>query len=375
MKRILFFIESLSGGGAEKVLVTLLKYIDFTKYDLTLLALVDMGVLKNDINFNKIHYGAIIHPSNNCIIKTWNKIKYKIVYSYMSCRWINKFLIPQEGFDIYVALTEGFATKLIAFSPGKKIAWVHIDLKKFPWTHEEGIYTDMQEEITTYCQYDKVVCVSHSVEEVMKDYFSLQNTITIYNPIDSDSILEMSEVPSEITISSSFSIVSVGRLVPQKGYDELIPIIGTLHKTRHNVHLYLVGDGPEIVNLKQIARQQKVEDFVHFMGYVKNPYPLMKQMDLFVCSSRAEGYSLVIAEAIILGLPIISMNCSGPNELLDEGKYGDLCNSYEELAKAIKNAVIDSSYLQELRQKSSARQPFFDIRQTLVQVENLLDNL
>lgn len=375
MKRILFFIESLSGGGAEKVLVTLLKYIDFTKYDLTLLALVDMGVLKNDINFNKIHYGAIIHPSNNCIIKTWNKIKYKIVYSYMSCRWINKFLIPQEGFDIYVALTEGFATKLIAFSPGKKIAWVHIDLKKFPWTHEEGIYTDMQEEITTYCQYDKVVCVSHSVEKAMKDYFSLQNTITIYNPIDSDSILEMSEVPSEITISSSFSIVSVGRLVPQKGYDELIPIIGTLHKTRHNVHLYLVGDGPEIVNLKQIARQQKVEDFVHFMGYVKNPYPLMKQMDLFVCSSRAEGYSLVIAEAIILGLPIISMNCSGPNELLDEGKYGDLCNSYEELAKAIKNAVIDSSYLQELRQKSSARQPFFDIRQTLVQVENLLDNL
>lgn len=375
MKRhVLFFVESFSGGGAEKVLTILLRHLDYSKSSVTLLSLVDTGILKNEIDTNIINYRSFIHPSNNPLKCFWNKLKYKLVYHYLPCKISNRWIIPQKGIDIYVAFTEGFATKLIAFSPGKRIAWVHIDLKKYPWTHKEGLYTDMQEEITTYCQYDKVVCVSRSVENVMKDYFGLQNTLTIYNPIDSDCILEMSEVPSGITISSSFNIVSVGRLVPQKGYDELIPILGMLHKAGHKVHLYIVGDGPEIVNLKKIATQQKIEDSVHFMGYIKNPYPIMRQMDLFVCSSRAEGYSLVIAEAMVLGLPIISMNCSGPNELLDEGKYGDLCNNYEELAIAIKNAVIDCSRLQELRLKSSARKSFFDIRQTFVQVENLFDN-
>ena len=98
----------------------------------------------------------------------------------------------------------------------------------------------------------------------------------------------------------------------------------------------------------------------------------MEKMDLFVCSSRSEGYSLVIAEALTLGVPVISMNCSGPNELLDNNKYGTLCNSYEELYQSIKSAITDKDYYQDLKEKAAKRKDFFDINTTMQQIDNLL---
>ena len=98
----------------------------------------------------------------------------------------------------------------------------------------------------------------------------------------------------------------------------------------------------------------------------------MEKMDLFVCSSRSEGYSLVIAEALTLGVPVISMNCSGPNELLDNNKYGTLCNSYEELYQSIKSAITDKDYYQDLKEKAAKRKDFFDIKITMQQINHLL---
>ena len=82
-----------------------------------------------------------------------------------------------------------------------------------------------------------------------------------------------------------------------------------------------------------------ISDCVTFTGFMKNPYALMSKMDLFVCSSRAEGFSLAIAESMVLGVPVVSMNCSDPNELIDNNKYGALCDTYDDLEKAIQNAI------------------------------------
>ena len=110
------------------------------------------------------------------------------------------------------------------------------------------------------------------------------------------------------------------------------------------------------------------------MGFLKNPYALMKNMDLFVCSSRAEGYSLVIAEALVLGLPVISTDCAGPNELLDNGKYGILVDNNE---SALYNGICDLINSPEniitLRNKSFQRCDFFNIYNTIQAFEKLID--
>ncbi len=373
MKNILFFIESLSGGGAEKVLVTLLKHIDYTKYNVSLLTISDVGVLKNEVDFSKISYRSLIKESQDSIVKIWNKIKYKLIYKYLPASIINSIFVPQKNIDTYIAFTEGLCTKILAHTPrkAKKVAWVHIDLKARPWTIETGIYKNIENEKRYYQKYNTVIAVSNSVEKIMRKEYALDNTITIYNPIDCNNIIKLSK-QNEYTAIEGFNIISIGRLVTQKGYDLLIPIVARLIKEGQHINLYLLGDGVERENLELIAQIEGIEKYVHFTGYVKNPYPLLKEMDLFVCSSRSEGYSLALAEALTLGIPAISTNCSGPNELLDDNKYGQLCSNYEEFSDAIRRAAIDTDYYNKLKEKAIARRDFFNIKRTIEEVEKIL---
>lgn len=372
MKNILFFIESLSGGGAEKVLVTLLNHIDYSKYRITLLTLVDTGVLKNNLDFSMLKYRTIIKCSNNTIIKFWYKIKYKLIYRHLPSNIVNKWIIPQKGFDTYIAFTEGYCTKILAHTHKKKYAWVHIDLKALPWTINEGIYKNKQEEKNAYSNYNKVICVSNSVKRIMQEEYGLEHVETIYNPIDSIEIITKSQEINDIDTPAGFNLISIGRLVPQKGYDLLIPIISRLVKEGINVHLYILGTGSEKERIESIIASEGIKHNIHLLGFQENPYSIMKNMDLFICSSRSEGYSLVIAEALTLGLPVVSMNCSGPNELLDNNKYGTLCDNYEELYQAIRVAITDKNYYQDLKEKAAKRKDFFDITTTMKQIDQLL---
>lgn len=374
MKNILFFVESLSGGGAEKVLTTLLRYLDSTNYQITLLVLVDTGVLREEIDTEKIRYLPIIRPSSNKSVSLWNKIKYKLIYFFLPARLVCRWIIPQKGFDLYVAFTEGFATKLLAFAPGPKLAWGHIDLISFPWTQDKHIFRSIQEEALAYQRFNRVICVSESVERAMILRYGLTRTQTILNPIDSEEIKTKANLDCGIILPNiGFRIVSVGRLSYQKGFDRLIPLIRKLRDNNLDVSLYLIGEGEEQTYLNTLTKENHLDGHVVFCGYQKNPYALMSQMDLFVCSSRAEGYSLVIAEALTLGLPVISTNCSGPDSLLDGGKYGVLCENDEELFLAMEKAVTDSVFLDKLREKSRNRSGFFNIRETVRQVEVLFD--
>lgn len=372
MKNILFFIESLSGGGAEKVLVTLLRHIDYSKFRIVLLTLVDTGILKNEIDYSQISYRTIINQSNNPIHKLWNRIKYKLLYYYLPAKIVYNWIIPKKGIDTHIAFTEGYCTKLISYSTKDKLAWVHCDLKKLPWTQQEHIYSSIEEEKKTYLKYNNVICVSNNVKNIMQKEYGLKNVTTIYNPIDDKYILKLSNEVNNYEISKGFNIISVGRLTYQKGYDLLIPIISRFIKKGMDIHLYLLGEGSEKKNLEHIIEKEKVENNIHLMGYFNNPYSFMKKMDLFVCSSRSEGYSLVIAEALTLELPVISMNCSGPNELLSKGKYGTLCNNYDELYKAIEHAIQDRDYYQKLKTSSTNRKSFFQITSIIRQIEELL---
>lgn len=372
-KHILFFIQSLSGGGAEKVLVTLLKHIDYAKYDVTLMPLIDKGVLRDEIDKSRINYKPVIREAKNAWQRFWNKVKYKLIYHYLPCEVVNRWIIPQKGVDVYIAFIEGFATRLISFAPKKKIAWVHADLKTDPWTLHARVYRSVEEEQAFYKRFDKVICVSKPIEQVMKEHYGLMNTLTIYNPLDTEDILQKAKESIGVEISSSFNIVSVGRLVPQKGYNRLIHVIGKLRRQGKDVQLYLIGEGRDRKHLESIIHKEGLEDFVHFMGFMKNPYALMSVMDLFVCSSIAEGFSLVIAEAMTLGLPIISTNCAGPNELLEYGRYGLLVeNSEIGIYNGVLQVIDDIELRKNMKTKALERSKIFGLNETLNKFDNLL---
>lgn len=369
-KKLVFFLESFSGGGAETVLLRILKYIDRDKFDVVIIVMTPKGELRSE--FYKL--GFKIKNVINSKFLILNKIKYKLLYSFIPDYIVCRYLIRGLKADTYIAFTEGYTTKIFSkIKNGEtKITWVHIDLEKYPWTQNTKIYKGLNEEIEIYKRFNKVVAVSVSVAKSLQTYYNIPTPTIIHNPIDEQQIRSLSMAKHAINIDKNkFNIVTVGRLVIQKGYNQLINVFYEISKGKQNAMLWIIGEGPERKNLETKIGELKLREKVMMPGYIRNPFPLMKDMDLFVCSSLAEGFSLVIAEAMVLGLPVVSMNCAGPDELTEWGKYGILCDTYSQLKDSILEIISNKKLIVELRQKSLERSKIFETEKTIREIEKL----
>ena len=117
-----------------------------------------------------------------------------------------------------------------------------------------------------------------------------------------------------------------------------------------------------------------LKDNVHLLGYVKNPYSILIQADVYVCSSRHESFSLTVAESLILGIPVISTRCTGPIELLENGKYGMLIgHESSDIQNAIEELIMDKEKLENYRKMVSLRKSFFEVEKNIKEWETVLD--
>ncbi len=177
MKKIMFMTNSIYGGGAEKVLQTLLKNLDYNKYDITLYSM-HRTELKLDCFPSQLHYKVVfdLYKGNSklCaeIYQLYSKIKGKIFLCCPSGVFYRMFI--REKYDVEIAFIEGESTKIIAGSPNKKskkIAWIHVDLKENPWT--DFLYKNVKDERTHYEKFDKIVCVSEAVKRSFVEKYGI----------------------------------------------------------------------------------------------------------------------------------------------------------------------------------------------------------
>lgn len=330
-KKILFVIESLSGGGAEKVLATLAKHFDQNSYSVSVLSIVDVGIYRNTIAQHcEYHYVVPDTSNRNVFHRLWASIIYHLVYSWLPISWVANIFIP-KGFDTVIAFVEGFSTKLVSkIKRGKvkRIAWVHCDLKEYPWTIDNGIFTDSNEEQEAYSQFDNIIVVSQNAKENFISKYGLsERTLYIQNPIDRSEIEALALENCSLPKIAIPRFITVGRLVAAKGFDRLIEASSLLHNEGFDFEIIVLGAGCDSDKLKSMASNKNIDSIIHFLGFKQNPYKYIKHCDCFICSSRTEGYSLAIAEAMCLGLPIISTSSAGPSEILDDGKYGMLVDN------------------------------------------------
>ncbi len=123
-----------------------------------------------------------------------------------------------------------------------------------------------------------------------------------------------------------------------------------------------------------LIEKYNLQEYIKLYGFLPNPYEIMSQSDIFICSSRSEGFSLVIAEAMILGIPIMTTNCAGPYELIEGGKYGLLCeNNTNSLIDNMQYILNNKNILYEYHEKSLIRSKIFNLKETINEVERLLD--
>lgn len=355
--RILFVINTLGQAGAETALLSLLQTLAREKgearYEISLYVLTGQGEMVSrlpaDVRLLNKKYreeSVLTAKGRKYLKKTVLKAMFTRgtvvkLFPYLvknTCAMLGKkrllpdkllwrvlsdggMVLPEE-YDLAVSYLEGGAAYFVAdhVKAAKKAAFIHVDYEKAGYTR--ALDKDC------YLAFDKIFTVSDEVREAfLKAYPELPDkTEVFHNILNKEEIVRRAEEGEGFTDGfTGMRLLSVGRLTAQKAFEVSVDAMKRLKDAGKNVRWYVLGEGDQRKKLQeQIDALGLTQDFILY-GAVNNPYPFMKQADIYVHASRFEGKSIAIQEAQILGKPMVVSDCSGNREQVCHGKDGLMC--------------------------------------------------
>lgn len=379
--RILFVINTLGQAGAETALLSLLQTLAREKgearYEISLYVLTGQGEMASrlpaDVRLLNKKYreeSVLTAKGRKYLKKTVLKAMFTRatvvkLFPYLvknTCAMLGKkrllpdkllwrvlsdggMVLPEE-YDLAVSYLEGGAAYFVAdhVKAAKKAAFIHVDYEKAGYTR--ALDKDC------YLAFDKIFTVSDEVREAfLKAYPELPDkTEVFHNILNKEEIVRRAEEGEGFTDGfTGMRLLSVGRLTAQKAFEVSVDAMKRLKDAGKNVRWYVLGEGDQRKKLQeQIDALGLTEDFILY-GAVNNPYPFMKQADIYVHASRFEGKSIAIQEAQILGKPMVVSDCSGNREQVCHGKDGLMCGlTPDSLAENIMLLLEDEALRRKL---------------------------
>lgn len=369
-KKILFYTSGIGLGGVEKVLLEILGLLDKKKFDIKVaLQNENENLFESEIP-KEVSYKYMLSQ------KTINKLEYfkqrrrgnilyRLFYSIMlkkRKKEIKKnYLEFSSDREVVIDFKTGEFLKLINLKNGvnkKRICWLHTDIKTLYKNskNKEAFKSHLK-------QCDKIVCICKEMQERASELIkeSDEKFKVIYNPFDINRIKRLAEDKSElneeeIKLLLDNYIIMVSRLDNvQKDFFTLIKAFKIVQENDKNIKLYLLGDGVDRKIIENLIAEENLQEKVKILGIKKNPYLWIKRSKFLVHSSIYEGLPTVLIEGLILNKRIISSNCpTGPTEILEKGKLGDLYDvgDYKSLAKLILKRLKNIDINVELIKKS-----------------------
>lgn len=325
-KRVLFLIPTLHGGGAERVIVTLLRAADREKFRMSL-AVINIGDgaylddLPDDIEFIDLGYRRLRYALPAIIALIWKR-RPDIVFSTLG------------HLNLALAMLRPVLPNNVRY-----VAREAIVLSKALYSSRFQSVRSMLYRLF-YKNHDRVVCQSIDMQNDLISNFGLlqKKTVLINNPVDINRVQEMASQPADYPCvdSGTIRLIAAGRLVKQKGYDLLIEAIASLNNPC--IHLTILGEGPIYGELKQLAERNGIDKQVYFAGFQSNPYAWFSKADAFILSSHFEGFPNVVLEALACGTPVIATPApGGVREILENI---DECIIANDISKqALANAI------------------------------------
>ena len=371
MKRVLFLIHDLGGGGAEKVLVNLVNHLDHSKFDITVVTLFGGGVNERNLVNSIKHYSVFPYPfpGNSRIMRLFTP------------PYLHKLCV-KEKYDIEVAFLEGPDSRIISGCPydnTKLYCWIHSTQHNKKQSSRS--FRSFEESKRCYKRFKKIICVSKDLKKAFQRiYPELEERIEVYyNTIETDKILKMKD---DTSIEQPFNdtevnLIAVGKICRQKGFDRLARILKRLRAAGFPVHIYAVGTGPDQKEIIDYLRKNSLEDYYTFLGYQDNPYKYVYRSDLFVCASLSEGFSTATTEALVVGTPVCTVDVSGMKELLGEnGEWGIVTDNNEDaLYEGIKLLLDNPRMLIQYKERALERGAYFSMENTVKAIQDLFEEV
>lgn len=297
MKKIALIQSDLRVGGIQKSIVNIITNIDYSKYK------VDLYLFEE---------GSFFPLPENENLRIIVLKPYPKICTLLPFRLVHKLFpvkVPQDEYDVVVdfnSYQNYCASAAVGLRGKKRIMWIHNDMRIK--LREEPKYRIMWFFFKSKFKYfDEFAAVSPGIVDGFRAASGIYDkpVHVIPNHINTDEIFSKKDEEISFTPNpAEFNLCSMGRLCHQKGFDILLNYMAEVKMQRSDMHLYILGDGPEREPLLNQARQLGLEDRFTLLGNQVNPFPYLQKMDGFVLTSRYEGQGMVIWEAKSVGLPL-----------------------------------------------------------------------
>ena len=371
-RKILIIIPSLIAGGAERVLVNLLRTIDRSKYEISLFLGEDKGELRKDIPEDV----KIFHIYRNKFLRKISELFYAKLGTPLLLKLFGRKI--KGNFDVGISFLDSIASEFLFYNNAiitKKAIVIHSSYKSYDnyMKFIKGAYRKRL--INRYSKVDTIISVAEEALSEFKELFGeFPDMRVIYNPMNIHDIKEKANDSTQIIKhSDGLKIVAVGNLLPVKGYDLLFEACEILKNKNVDFHLTVLGEGFLREELERLIQNLDLNDNITLKGFVRNPYPYVKDADIYVMTSVSEGLPTALCEALILGKPSLTVNVPGCREVVGNSEYGILV---ERTKKGIADGILQlcaSDMREYYHEKALERAKIFNDEIAIGQYYNIFD--
>ncbi len=382
---IVFLINSLCEGGAERAMLTLSKRFLEEGHNVTILALS-----KN--NFYKIPKGVeLVYLSKmNDSLSGLRKILYMPYHAWKVKQYVSKHNVSLVQSYLFRANFVNLISGLLGSTQVIQVVNRSVVSRFF----KEGFSGKINLFLIRYLypRADTIIHISMQMkEDFNRHFFKIKNEKVIYNPYDIKAILSQSneKIDNFIFESHKRYLITVGRLIPLKRFQD---VLEAMNRLDCDVELILLGDGVEQEYLEELVETFSLEKRVHFLGQVENPFKYIKKSDIFISSSSVEGFPNVLLESMLCETMVISSDClSGPREILapnsksskrlskgmELSEFGILyaVGDTVALVEAIRIVLVDDALLYQYQERALSRAKDFSVKSIASKYKEVLCNV
>ena len=368
---IVFLINSLCEGGAERAILTLSKQFVKEEHNVTILALT-----KN--NFYTIPKGVeMVYLSKmNDSLSGVRKMLYMPYHAWKVKQYVKKHNVALIQSYLFRANFVNLISSLLGSTQVIQVVNRSVVSRFF----NEGLSGKINLFFIghLYPKADMIIHISMQMKDDFNAYFfTRRNEKVIYNPYDIKALLRQSNEPVEDFIFESHKryLITVGRLIPLKRFGDVLEVMSRLDS---DIELILLGDGVERNSLENQAKELCIEKRIHFLGQVENPFKYIKKSDIFISSSSVEGFPNALLESMLCETMVISSDClSGPREILapnsksskrlskgiELSEFGILyaVGDMVALAEALKKVLADDALVYRYQERGLSRAKDFSV--------------